>query len=146
MSRLLLSASDESDGSSTTHLLVEAHAPGSYPLTVTATGGQPAHRQHQLEHDMNAALLTIARWAHRRSPQLAMCIATVAGLGVGLIVAYALPPTNDLVMNLTVGACMVAFQSVVYGVLVRSNRAVVPPPILVWVVGLTVVITLALIL
>ena len=57
---------------------------------------------------MNAALLTIARWAHRHSPQLAMCIATVAGLGVGLVVAYAVRPTNDLAMNLTVGACMVA--------------------------------------
>ena len=94
---------------------------------------------------MNAALLTIARWAHRHSPQLAMCIATVAGLGVGLVVAYAVRPTNDLAMNLTVGACMVACQSVVYGVLVRSHRAM-PPPILVWVVGLTVGITLSLIL
>jgi hypothetical protein len=95
---------------------------------------------------MNAALLTIARWAHRHSPKLAMCIATVAGLGVGLVVAYAVRPTNDLAMNLTVGACMVACQSVVYGVLVRSHRAVMPPPILVWVVGLTVGITLSLIL
>ena len=95
---------------------------------------------------MNAALLTIARWAHRHSPQLAMCIATVAGLGVGLVVAFALRPTNDLAMNLTVGACMVACQSVMYAVLVRSARAVSPPPILVWVVGLTVGITLSLIL
>ena len=49
---------------------------------------------------MNAALLTIAGWAHRHSPQLTMCIATVAGLGVGLVVAYQLRPTNDLAMNL----------------------------------------------
>ncbi|MDQ3899372.1 MAG: hypothetical protein M3319_02590 [Actinomycetota bacterium] len=48
---------------------------------------------------MNAALLTIAGWAHRHSPQLTMCIATVAGLGVGLVVAYQLRPTNDLAMN-----------------------------------------------
>jgi membrane-bound lytic murein transglycosylase B len=72
--------------------------------------------------------------------------ATVAGLGVGLVVAYALRPTNDLAMNLTVGACMVAFQSAVYGVLVRRDRAVMPPPILAGVVGLTRVITLSLIL
>src|SRR2546430_17654489 len=95
-------------------------------LTVTATGGQPAHRQHQLEHDMNAALLTIARWAHRHSPQLVMCIATVAGL----VVAYAGRPTNDLAMNFTVGACMGAGQSVVFFVLVLSHLVVVPPPIL----------------
>ena len=75
-----------------------------------------------------------------------MCIATVAGLGVGLVVAYALRPTNDLAMNLTVGACMVAFQAAVYGVLVRRDQAVMPPPILAGVVGLTVVITLSLIL
>ena len=95
---------------------------------------------------MNAALLTIAGWAHRHSPQLTMCIATVAGLGVGLVVAYALRPTNDLAMNLTVGACTALIQAVVYGLLVLNGRAVMPPRVLVWIVGLTVVITLSLIL
>jgi hypothetical protein len=95
---------------------------------------------------VNVALLTVARWVQRRWPQLTMCLATVAGLGVGLVVAYGLRPTNDLAMNLTVGACMVMVQSVVYGLLVFSDRAVMPPRILVGVVGLTVVSTLLLIL
>jgi hypothetical protein len=102
--------------------------------------------QHRLEHDMNAALLTIVRWAQRCRPQLAMCLATVAGLGVGLVVAYALRPSSDLAMNLTVGACMVAVQSAMYARLVLSNRAVMPPPILVSSVALTVTVTLLLIL
>jgi hypothetical protein len=102
--------------------------------------------QHRLEHDMNAALLTIVRWAQRCRPQLAMCLATVAGLGVGLVVAYALRPSSDLAMNLTVGACMVAVQSAMYALLVLSNRAVMPPPILVSSVALTVIVTLLLIL
>jgi hypothetical protein len=102
--------------------------------------------QHRLEHDMNAALLTIVRWAQRCRPQLAMCLATVAGLGVGLVVAYALRPSSDLAMNLTVGACMVAVQSAMYARLVLSNRAVMPPPILVSVVALTVIVILLLIL
>jgi hypothetical protein len=70
----------------------------------------------------------------------------VAGLGVGLVVAYALRPSSDLAMNLTVGACMVAVQSVMYALLVFSNRAVMPPPILVSSVALTVTVTLLLIL
>jgi hypothetical protein len=102
--------------------------------------------QHRLEHDMNAALLTIVRWAQRCRPRLAMCLATVAGLGVGLVVAYALRPSSDLAMNLTVGACMVAVQSAMYARLVLSNRAVMPPPILVSSVALTVTVTLLLIL
>jgi hypothetical protein len=95
---------------------------------------------------MNVALLIVARWAHRHRPRLAMCIATVAGIGVGLAVVYALGPTNDLAVNLTVGACMVAFQSVMYGLLVRSNQAVMPPLILLWAVGLTAVTSLLLIM
>jgi hypothetical protein len=95
---------------------------------------------------MNAALLPLVRWAQQCRLQLAMCLATMAGLGVGLVVAYALRPPSDLAMNLTVGACMVAVQSVVYAVLVRSNRAVMPPPILVSVVALTVIVILLLIL
>jgi hypothetical protein len=96
---------------------------------------------------MNAAVLTIVRWAQRCRPQLVMCLATMAGLGVGLVVAYALRATSsDLAMNLTVGACMVAVQSVTYALLVLSNRAVMPPPILVSVVALTVIVTLLLIL
>ena len=75
-----------------------------------------------------------------------MGLATVAGLGVGLVVAYALRPSSDLAMNLTVGACMVAVQSAVYASLVLRNRAVMPPPILVSVVALTVIVTLLLIL
>jgi hypothetical protein len=75
-----------------------------------------------------------------------MCLATMAGLGVGLVVAYALRPSSDLAMNLTVGACMVAVQSAMYASLVLSNRAVMPPPILVSVVALTVIGTLLLIL
>ena len=94
----------------------------------------------------NAALLIVVRWVHRHWCQLAMCLATLVGIGVGLVVVYALRPTNDLAVNLTVGACMVAFQSVVYGLLVRRDRAVLPPPILVWVGGLITVITLLLIL
>jgi hypothetical protein len=70
----------------------------------------------------------------------------MAGLGVGLVVAYALRPSSDLTMNLTVGACMVVVQSVMYTLLVFSNRAVMPPPILVSVVALTVIVTLLLIL
>jgi hypothetical protein len=95
---------------------------------------------------MNAALLPIVRWAQRCRLQLAMCLATVVGLGVGLVVAYALRPSSDLAMNLTVGACMVAVQSAVYASLVLRNRAVMPPPILVSVVALTVIVTLLLIL
>jgi hypothetical protein len=95
---------------------------------------------------VNATLLTAARWAQRRWPQLAMCLATVTGLAVGLVVAYGLRPTNDLAMNLTVGACMALIQSVVYGLLVLNGRAAMPPRILVWIVGLTVVPTLLLIL
>lgn len=95
---------------------------------------------------MNAALLTAARWAQRRWPQLAMCLATVTGLGVGLVVAYGLRPTNDLAMNLTVGACMALIQSVVYGLLVLNGQAVMPPRILAWIGGLTVISTLLLIL
>jgi hypothetical protein len=95
---------------------------------------------------MNAAVLTIVRWAQRCRPQLVMCLATVAGLGVGLVVAYALRPSSDLAMNLTVGACMVAVQLVMYALLVFSNRAMMPPPILVLVVALTVIVTLLLIL
>jgi hypothetical protein len=95
---------------------------------------------------MNAALLTVVRWAQRRWPHVAMCIATMAGLGVGLVVAYVLRPANDLAINLTVGACMVAVQSVGYALLVLSNRAVMPPPLPMWVVGLTAVVTLLLIL
>ena len=79
---------------------------------------------------MNAALLTIVRWAQRCRPQLAMCLATVAGLGVGLVVAYALRPSGDLAMNLTVGVCMVAVESAMYAGFVLSDRAVMPPPIL----------------
>jgi hypothetical protein len=75
-----------------------------------------------------------------------MCIATTAGIGVGLVVAYLLRPTNDLAVNLTVGACMVAFQSGMYGLLVRSDRAVMPPRILMWIVGIPLVVTLLLIL
>lgn len=95
---------------------------------------------------MNAALFPIVRWAQRCRLQLAMCLATVAGLGVGLVVAYALRPSSDLAMNLTVGVCMVAVQSAVYASLVLRNRAVMPPPILVSVVALTVIVTLLLIL
>lgn len=95
---------------------------------------------------MNAALLPIVRWAQRCRLQLAMCLATMAGLGVGLVVAYALRPSSDLAMNLTVGVCMVAVQSAVYASLVLRNRAVMPPPILVSVVALTVIVTLLLIL
>jgi len=91
---------------------------------------------------MNAAVVTVVRWAQRCRPQLAMCIATMAGL----VVAYALRPSSDLAMNLTVGACMVAVQAVMYALLVLSNRAVMPPPILVSVVALTVIVTLLLIL
>jgi hypothetical protein len=95
---------------------------------------------------MNATLLTIVRWAQRCRPQLAMCLATIAGLAVGLVMAYALQPSSDLAMNLIVAACMVAVQSVMYALLVLSNRAVMPPPILVSAVALTVVVTLLLIL
>ncbi|MBV8992832.1 MAG: hypothetical protein JO287_03810 [Pseudonocardiales bacterium] len=103
-------------------------------------------RYQRLEHAVNAALRTVARWAQRRRPQLVMCLATVAGLGLGLVVAEGLGPTNDLAMNVIVGACMAGVQSVVYAWLVLSDRAVMPPPILVWVGGLTVVFTLLLIL
>ena len=95
---------------------------------------------------MNAALLTVVRWTQRCRPPLAMCLATVAGLGVGLVLAYALQPSSDLAMNLTVGACMVGVQSVMYALLVLSNRAVMPPPIVVVVVALTVTGTLLLLL
>ena len=95
---------------------------------------------------MNAALFTVVRWAQRCRPPLAMCLATVAGLGVGLVLAYALRPSGDLAMNLTVGACTVGAQSIMYAVLVFSNRAVMPPPTLVLVVGLTAIVTLLLIL
>jgi hypothetical protein len=95
---------------------------------------------------MNAAFLIAARWAHRHWSRLVMCIATMAGIGVGLVVVHALGPATDLAVNLTVGACMVAVQSVMYSLLVRSNQAVMPPRVLMWAVGLTSVAILLLIL
>jgi hypothetical protein len=95
---------------------------------------------------MNTALLTVARWAHRHWSRLAMCIATIAGVGVGLVVVYALGPDDDLTVNLTVAACMVGFQLIVYGLLVHSDQAAMPPRTLVWAVAFTALATLLVIL
>lgn len=95
---------------------------------------------------MNAALLIVTRWAHRRWPRLAMCIATMAGIGVGVVVVYALGLTTDLAVNLTVAVCMVGSQSVMYGLLVRSHQAMMPPRTLVWAAGFTTLATLLVVL